>query len=75
MAKSPRRGGCPKICQTARRHQGAASLTKQRYKHLYLVSCRNDQRVVTGFPLSCRFQNNTRQNMPSLPMLNAPRAL
>ncbi len=33
------------------------ALTEQRYKHLYLISCCNDQCVVVGLPLSCRFQN------------------
>jgi hypothetical protein len=35
----------------------SGALTEQRYKYLYLFSCRNDQRVIVGFPLSCRFQN------------------
>src|SRR5260370_15452244 len=33
------------------------ALTEQRYKHLYMISCLNDQCVVVGLPLCCRFQN------------------
>jgi hypothetical protein len=57
--KRPSSGAPPGAAIPCARGVGnlATSLTEQRYKHVYLVSCCNDQHVVTGLPLGCRFQN------------------